>query len=238
MRDRSSTTISSVLTSLVLTAVGLLTISSVAGADSGLPASITISPDGAQPGAEVQVAGLDFPSGQTVQLQLTTTAGAIALGTAVTEDGGYFRQNVTLPADIPPGFWELRATAPDGSVAVLIFESGAAAPALPADAAPPTVAEAAAEGFSGVDIMVMLVVALLVSGIGGAFAYAWFVIRREGRQPGMGAGDDPIWSGGHADEPLQSTSTGVQLSAPATQVTAPSGQLNAPAAQLGAPGGT
>jgi hypothetical protein len=178
--------------------LALLVAPLAARAASGLPPTITITPESVEPGAQIQVAGLDFPAGQTVELQLTTTAGAVHLGTASVEEGGYFRQPVTLPADVAPGFWELRASAPDGSVAVLIVEAGEASPALaaPQEAAP---APAASGSASGTDAMVLLVLALLATVVGGSLAYARYLSRHDGRQPGMSAGDDPIWSGATSD---------------------------------------
>lgn len=208
MRDKPSIPLPArlgLLGLLVLLSMWLLAVPSAA---SGLPASITISPETAEPGDLVQVAGLDFPAGETIQLQLTTTAGAVHLGTASTADGGYFRQAVTLPTDVAPGFWELRATAPDGSVGVLIFEAGEAAPALVAGAATAEADTAARGGLSGTDMMVMLVAVLLVAGVGGAFAYAWFVTHRDSREPGMGAGDDPIWGGSLGDDPIWMNASG------------------------------
>ena len=187
----------------------LLVMASAAVAASGLPA-VSMDPASAEPGSEVEVTGLDFPSGQAVELQLTTTSGPVHLATLTTEEGGYFRQSVTLPTDVAPGPWELRATAPNGMVAVHSFEAGNAPPAVhPADeaagdpATETTVATATDQttprGNSAADIMVMLVFAVLIAAVGGAFVFAWNQTHGSTRQPGMGAGDDPIWSGVNFD---------------------------------------
>jgi hypothetical protein len=54
--------------------------------------------------------------------------------------------------------------------------------------------------------MVMLTFALLIAAVGGALAYAWYLTHDGARQPGMGAGDDPIWSNA-GDEPIWSGAT-------------------------------
>jgi hypothetical protein len=53
---------------------------------------------------------------------------------------------------------------------------------------------------SGNDIIVVLVLALLVVSVGSALAYARRVIAGPARQPGMGTGDDPIWSHASGDD--------------------------------------
>jgi hypothetical protein len=183
---------------LASTLVALVAAPIVAFAASGLPSSITMTPERAGPGTLVEVVGLDFPDGQAVVLQLTTTAGAVQLATTTAEDGGYFRQSLTLPAGIAPGFWELRATAASGAVAVHIFEStqGVAAP-VPADVGAVT-ANPVTEDGSGLfdaDLVVVLVLVLLIGVIGVAAAYVWQQMGRSEGQPGMPHGDDPIWSG-------------------------------------------
>ena len=202
MRERRQTLLPTVL---ALTFVALLVTPIAAMAASGLPATVAMNPESAGPGTTVEITGLDFPSGQPVELQLTTTAGPVHLATATTADGGYFRQAVTLPADAPPGFWELRATGSDGSVAVHIFEAGEVAPTLVGDTATTggETVGAAASGNSAADIVVMLVIALLIASVGGGIAYVWHQSKVGDEQPGMSAGEDPIWSG--ADDPAEAT---------------------------------
>jgi hypothetical protein len=199
MRERRT-----MVASVLMLVVGLsVATASAALAASGLPATISMEPATAGPGETVEVAGLDFPAGGAVDLQATTPAGRVHLATVEVADGGYFRQSVTLPADGPPGFWELRATTADGVTAALVFEAvtppGAVEPAAPVTevASQP----AAAQGNSPADIMVMLIIALLIAAVGGALVFAWQQTRAASRQPGMGAGDDPIWSGANFDTP-------------------------------------
>jgi hypothetical protein len=189
--------------------IGLLCLmGGVASADSGLPATLGMEPATAGPGAQVEVSGLDFPAGESVDLQVATSAGPVHLATVTVADGGYFRQPVTLPADAPTGAWELRATAADGTTAVHVFETGPA-PIIAEPAAPPADTASATTtpvGNSPTDIMVMLTFALLIAAVGGALAYAWYLTHDGSRQPGMGAGDDPIWSNA-GEEPIWSAAT-------------------------------
>jgi hypothetical protein len=194
MRERRSTLLPSVLT---LTVVALLVTPALALAGSGLPATVTISPQRAGPGERVEVTGLDFAPGQTVELTLTTTAGSVPLGSVAPEAGGFFRQLVMLPADVAPGFWELRATAPDGTVAVHIYETAGALPEAATAAAASTSVEAG--GTSGADLLVLLIVLGIIVGVGGAVAFVWYHVHRKDQHPGMSAGDDPIWGGAPGD---------------------------------------
>lgn len=193
MREKGLSLIPSVL-ALAFTALLVAPIAVLAA--SGLPATITMLPEQAGPGASVEVTGLDFAPDQAVELRLTTTAGPVDLGTATTVDGGFFRQSVTLPTDAPIGYWELRATGADGSVAVHLFESVDATPLAGAEVTP-AVAPAAGGNSVG-DIVVMLVFALLIAGVGGGVAYVVYQNRVGSSQPGMSAGADPIWSGSAA----------------------------------------
>jgi hypothetical protein len=193
---------------LALTFVALLVTPIAAMAASGLPATVTMIPEAAGPGATVEVTGLDFPANQAVQLQLTTTAGAVHLGTATTADGGYFREVVTLPGDAPPGLWELRASGPDGSVAAHVFEAGEAVVAVEtAELSTDPALAALSSGNSTSDIVVMLVFALLIAGVGGGIAYVYYQSKLGDNQPGMSAGADPIWSGGGNEQELESMAT-------------------------------
>jgi hypothetical protein len=172
------------------------------GAASGLPPTVTLSPPLAGPGSRVDVVGLDFPAGQQVALQLTTTAGPVALGTTLVEEGGYFRQQVTFPTDLAPGFWELRATAPGGAVAVHIFEaldparlaarSGTAPAPAGSGATPAPPSDAPLLDPNAVTVLVLVLFAVLLA---GAAAFVWLQTHRRPRQGDLPAGDDPIWSG-------------------------------------------
>jgi hypothetical protein len=179
---------------LVLALLALSFPVAAASAASGLPPTIAMNPATAGPGSVVEVVGLDFPPDGSIELQVTTTAGPVSLGSTVATQGGYFRQAVTLPGDVEPGFWELRATGPGGSTAVHIFEAKVVAAAADPNAA----AVAAAAGPAPLidpNLVVTLVMLLLLVVIVCAAVFVYGVTHRRQGQPGMPVGDDPIWSG-------------------------------------------
>lgn len=182
-------------TVLALAFVALLVTPIIATASSGLPATVTMNPSVAGPGSIVEVTGIDFPDDHVVTIELGTIAGSVDVAVVKTAEGGYFRELVTLPAEVAPGSWELRATAIDGASASHEFQ--AVAGVLADASAPLPVAEAGltSSSNSGTDIMVMLVLAVLLAALGGGAAYAWREAHADGQQAGMGTGDDPIWAG-------------------------------------------
>jgi hypothetical protein len=149
--------------------------------------------------------GLDFPAGQQVALQLTTTAGPVALGTTLVQEGGYFRQQVTLPSDIAPGYWELRATAPGGAVAVHIFEALdptrlATGDGLAATGDEGAVSTGPAEApLVDPNLVTILVLLLFGALLAGAATFVWLQTHQRRRQGDLPVGDDPIWSGAGGD---------------------------------------
>jgi hypothetical protein len=183
---------------LVLALAALIVPVSAASAASGLPPTIAMNPATAGPGAVVEVVGLDFPANGTIELQVTTTAGPVVLGTTVATDGGYFRQAVTLPVDVEPGFWELRASGPGAATAVHIFEARSLAGSTQAVDAAALLADAPAPLIDP-NLVVTLVMLLLMIVIVCAGVFVWTVTHRREGQAGMPLGDDPIWSGASSD---------------------------------------
>ncbi len=193
MRVRRQTLLPTVL---ALAFAALLATPIVALAASGLPATVTMSPESAGPGSTVEVTGIDFPASQFIELQLDTAAGSSDLAVFVSAEGGYFQEFVTLPADVPPGAWELRAIALNGSQATYGFQ---AVGGVVTDASAPQAITAEAGltvsgGNSSSDIVVMLVIAVMLAAVSGGAAYAWREVHANGAQPGMGTADDPIWN--------------------------------------------
>ncbi len=201
MRERLQTLLPSVL---ALSFVMLLAIPAVTAARSGLPPTVSMHPEAAGPGETVEVAGLDFPGDTTVSLQLATPAGPVTLATVATDGEGVFRHVATLPASAVPGNWELRARAANGSTASYAFDSvtpGAAS----ADGA--EVASSTSVGNSTGDIVFMLIIASVLGVVFTAVLFAWRMIQEERSQPGMGTGDDLIWSGGPGAATSEPTAT-------------------------------
>jgi hypothetical protein len=189
-------------TVLVLTVIAVAMFSFAAAAASGLPATITMRPASAGPGSVVEVVGLDFPAEQAVELQLTTTAGPVHLATAMTEAGGYFRQRVTMPRDVEPGFWELRATAANGVAAAQIFEASAPAAVVApdAEAAGTNEAPVAAGTSSGANLLVMFVLLFTFGAIALAATFVYYKVHHPEIDPGMSSAEDPIWGGAPTDQ--------------------------------------
>ena len=77
---------------------------------------LEISADRLNPGAVLQVRGVDFEYEEEVAVALvnsTTAALIISFGTIIADVEGAFTLNVTLPADLPEGVYVLRATTDD-----------------------------------------------------------------------------------------------------------------------------
>lgn len=180
--------------------VALLITPFAAAASSGLPPTITIGSALTDSGSVIEVVGLDFPASSSVELHLDSSAGPLPLGTAATDGSGYFLERATLPADLAPGTWQLRATASDGSTAAGTFLAGS--PSLAADVDAVTAPDEAvtAVGNSGSDIAFMIVIAFLIAAVVGGTALAWRLVREDEVQPGMSTGDDPIWSSGDEED--------------------------------------
>ena len=194
----------------VLALVALLLTPAAVFAASGLPASVAMEPAAAGPGSIVEVTGIDFPAGKLVEVKLGSAADDRDLAILIADENGYFRTFATLPDDVPAGAWVLRAVSLDGTTAGHAFD---ASTAEVVDASLGLVAGAEASlsggrGNSSTDILVMLILAVLMAVLGGGAAYAWREVHGATAQPGMGAGDDPIWSvAGASDASLQVTAS-------------------------------
>lgn len=176
-----------------------------AAAQSGLPATVSMYPAVAGPGDTVEVTGLDFPSDMTVVIELTTPAGKSTLATVATGSNGSFRELVALPAAAAEGAWSLSARSADGRAHPRYdFTSGEVSTAAPADAADVTVAPAPVAGETTADKMVLVLIALVLGVLATAVMYAYRLGQEDRRQPGMGTGDDLIWSGSSNAAPPES----------------------------------
>jgi hypothetical protein len=194
----------------ILALVALVLTPAAALAASGLPASVAMEPAAAGPGSTVEVTGIDFPPGKLVEVKLESAADDRDLAILIADEKGYFRTFVGLPDDVPAGAWVLRAVSLDGSSADHAFDA-ATAGVVDASLGLATGAEASLSGGRGnssTDILVMLILAVLMAALGGGAAYAWREVHGATVQPGMGAGDDPIWSvAGAGDASVQVTAS-------------------------------
>jgi hypothetical protein len=165
-------------------------------AQSGLPATISMYPAVAGPGDTVEVTGIDFPPGMTVVLALKTPSGKSTLATVASRSDGSFRELLDFPAGAREGTWTLSARSADGRAAYSYsFASGDAStvapPAIPATDAVPV----AAAGETTTDKLVLVIIGLVLGVLATAALYAHRMVQEDRRQPGMGTGDDVIWSG-------------------------------------------
>lgn len=89
----------------------------------------------------------------------------------------------------------LRATAANGTTTAHIFESTAGSGVV--SVGEPTAFITATTGSGAIDgtLVTLIVLALLVGGIGGAAFYVYQQLRHPRSDPGMAAGEDPIWAG-------------------------------------------
>jgi hypothetical protein len=194
MRTRLQIRLPSVL-ALALVSLLLVPLTALAQAP-----AISMYPETAGPGSTVEVAGIDFPPGRVVEVQLATPDGTVPLTSATTSGDGDFRQVLTLPLGISEGSWELQATTADGTTSRFAFMTSPDA-AVEAVAVAPAPAPAASGNSSG-DIALMLIIAVVLGGL----AFGGIVVYRHVRDespPGMGKGDDLIWGGGTAETPEQ-----------------------------------
>ena len=193
MRSRTLPLLPSVL-ALAFTLVVALSIA--AAAQSGLPATVSMYPAVAGPGDTVEVTGLDFPSGMTVVIELTTPAGRSTLATLAAGSDGSFRELVAFPAAAVEGAWRLTARSADGRAKPgYDFTSGEASTATPVAAAASTAAPAAVTGDTTTDKMALVLIALVLGVLATAAMYAYRMVQEDRGQPGMGTGEDLIWSG-------------------------------------------
>lgn len=193
MRARTLPLLPSVL-ALAIALVAVLPVAAVA--QSGLPATISMYPATAGPGDTVEVTGLDFPAGMTVVVQLTTPAGKSTLATLATDAEGSFRELVAIPNAATEGAWTLSARSADGQATPrYTFTSGEAPVVRTAAASEAVAASAPATGKTTTDKMVLVLIALVLGVLATAALYAYRLVQEDRGQPGMGTGDDLIWSG-------------------------------------------
>lgn len=100
-------------------------------------AELTVSPVVAAPGGTVTVKGEGVEAGETFTITVEGTTFQATLGTVTVGDDEDFHEEFTLPAEIPPGTYQVRAVSEEGEVltAELTVEAGTAMaePAAPAE---------------------------------------------------------------------------------------------------------
>lgn len=73
------------------------------------PTSVTVEPNTAHPGEEITVRGEGFEDSVEVEITLEGVRGMIHLGEATVQDGD-FSVNLSVPQDVRPGSYQLRAS--------------------------------------------------------------------------------------------------------------------------------
>lgn len=87
--------------------------------------SLSASPAKAMPGDTVTITGKDFDeTGVTIPITLESSRGTISLGTVDVPESGEFTTTVKIPADLPPGTYELAVTSSDGKLTVDLAVEG------------------------------------------------------------------------------------------------------------------
>lgn len=100
-------------------------------------ATLTVSPPVVAPGGTIKVEGEGVEAGEEFTITLEGMAFQARLGTVTVGDDEDFHQDFSVPADAPPGTYQVVATSEEGETltAELTVESGATGtePAAPAE---------------------------------------------------------------------------------------------------------
>lgn len=101
-------------------------------------AALTVSPAVVAPGAEITVTGEGVEAAEKFTITIEGLNFKATLGTVTVGDDEDFQQDFVVPADAPPGTYQVRATNAEGEVitAELTVEAGPAASAEAASAEP------------------------------------------------------------------------------------------------------
>lgn len=74
---------------------------------------VEINPDRLNPGAVLDLRGVDFEFEEIIALTLVGAQGEVSLGTVLADAEGIFVLSITLPADLGEGSYTVRATTDD-----------------------------------------------------------------------------------------------------------------------------
>lgn len=101
-------------------------------------AELTVSPTVTTPGGDITVKGEGVESGETFTITLEGLNFEATLGAVTVGDDEDFHQDFPVPADLPPGTYQVRATSVEGEVLTteLMVEAGATTTEQAAPAAP------------------------------------------------------------------------------------------------------
>ncbi len=100
-------------------------------------AELTVVPATAAPGDEITVKGEGVEAGEVFAITVEGLSFQAELGDVTVGDDEDFHQDFTLPADIPAGTYQVRATSGEGEVLTAELGISATADASAEQAAPP-----------------------------------------------------------------------------------------------------
>lgn len=208
-RDMSERTGSLLPPVLALSLLMLLAIPLAASAQSGEQASIRVRTAAGDDGAGVEVSGLGFPGDTTVVLELVTPAGPYPLATVATDGAGSFRDVLTVPDRVFRAALRLDARSASGSSASYDMAAIEAVQtvAVASAAEPAAGGRVSEQPGAASDDAVLVLIAIVLGALATAVLYAYRTFDDERRRPGMGAGDDLIWGGGHERVTPEPTAT-------------------------------
>jgi hypothetical protein len=158
------------LRSLALASLVLHLLGGTSSAHFGGEAFILVPLDHVLPGQTFEIIVADLTPGSTIQLTAVQNGVSVPVGTAQSDAEGHFTTSATLPADYPHGYFELVATAGDGTQASTWVLAGPRTSETGNAPAPTT---------SGGTIDPSLVVLLVL--VGGSVAAAGYVALRRAR---------------------------------------------------------
>jgi hypothetical protein len=101
--------------SLALATFALHLLAVTSSAHFGGEAFILVTGDHVDPGLPFEVIVADLAPGSTVELSAVRNGLPVSVGSAQSDTEGHFTTSGTLPADFPHGYFELVATAGDGT---------------------------------------------------------------------------------------------------------------------------
>ena len=107
----------SVLRSLALASLVLHLLAGTSSAHFGGEAFILVPVDHVLPGQSFEIIVADLTPGSIIQLAAVRDGASTSVGSAQSDTEGHFTTRATLPADFPHGYFELVATAGDGTQA-------------------------------------------------------------------------------------------------------------------------
>lgn len=131
-------------------------------------ATLTVTPEVVMPGGTITVTGEGVEAGESFTITVEGMSFQATLGTVTVGDDEDFHQEFTVPADIPPGIYQVKATSAEGEVltAELTVEAGPASAERAAPAEPSAELMPLDRRRSGGELVTVVVGLLVSAGLG------------------------------------------------------------------------